>query len=561
MSPLRKGRTQVATVTAEDLAMRVGALGQAVAEGGAELGPSRATTALVVVDKVGSRTALADAHTVVALAGATGSGKSSLFNALVGDDLATVGARRPTTSTTVAAVWGQEPATALLDWLGVGTRHHVEDEDEDADTGAAFRRPLVGSLDGLVLLDLPDFDSRVEAHRDEAERILDRVDLFVWVTDPQKYADARLHDGYLAVLREHELNTVIVLNQADRLTADQLSICRGDLTRLAERDGLQGPTVLPTSATQRTGIDELRQRLANLVAAQGVSRYRLMADVRSAATSLRADVVEDEPTLDASVEVQLVDALSAAAGVETVIAAVERDYRREAATRTGWVFTRWVARLRPDPLTRLRLTRSDLRDMSRAQVRQVLGRSSLPKATPAARAAVDLGTDRLVHATAAGLPTPWSRAIAAAAQPAGEDLVDALDHAVMRTSLRVRDPWWWLGVGIGQILLALAAVLGLLWLAVLAVVGWLQLPDIDSPRVGPFALPFLLCFGGLLGGLLLSALARPFVRVGSRRRGRLIAGRMRESISVVAEEHILAPVRAVLARHARTRELLDRARA
>ena len=52
-----------------------------------------------VVDKVRARTAMRGGHTVVALAGATGSGKSSLFNALVGADVATVGARRPTTVT------------------------------------------------------------------------------------------------------------------------------------------------------------------------------------------------------------------------------------------------------------------------------------------------------------------------------------------------------------------------------------------------------------------------------------------------------------------------------
>ena len=78
-----------------------------------------------VVAKVAERTALVGGHTVVALAGATGSGKSSLFNALVGDAVAKVGVRRPTTSTPTAAIWGDEPVGDLLDWLGVGTRHHV----------------------------------------------------------------------------------------------------------------------------------------------------------------------------------------------------------------------------------------------------------------------------------------------------------------------------------------------------------------------------------------------------------------------------------------------------
>src|SRR4051794_21709156 len=58
--------------------------------------------------QVDSRLALSGGATVVALAGATGSGKSSTFNALTGTDLATVGVRRPTTSSAMAATWGED---------------------------------------------------------------------------------------------------------------------------------------------------------------------------------------------------------------------------------------------------------------------------------------------------------------------------------------------------------------------------------------------------------------------------------------------------------------------
>ena len=40
-----------------------------------------------------------------------------------------------------------------------------------------------------------------------------------------------------------------------------------------------------------------------------------------------------------------------------VLDAVDEDYRREALGRTGWIFTRWGRKLRPDPLRRLRLDR------------------------------------------------------------------------------------------------------------------------------------------------------------------------------------------------------------
>ncbi|MGB7818572.1 MAG: GTPase, partial [Ornithinibacter sp.] len=263
MSPLRMGSARGAVVSAEQLAAAANSLSAAVDAGGEQLPADQRDRVRAVVEKVGQRTALVGGHTVVALAGATGSGKSSLFNALVGAPVATVGVRRPTTAEATAAAWGSEPAADLLAWLGVGSRHLVEGDDADA--------PL-GSLDGLVLLDLPDFDSREGTHRVEAERVLELVDLFVWVTDPQKYADARLHDDYVAALATHEAVTMVVLNQSDRLAEAEVQQCRADLVRLMERDGVPRATVLATSALTGSGMDELRQRLANAVASRTMSR-------------------------------------------------------------------------------------------------------------------------------------------------------------------------------------------------------------------------------------------------------------------------------------------------
>ena len=76
--------------------------------------------------RAGARLRLTGEYTVVALAGATGSGKSSLFNAIAGAQLATVGIRRPTTSATQAVIFGPGGATELLDWLEIGTRQYSD---------------------------------------------------------------------------------------------------------------------------------------------------------------------------------------------------------------------------------------------------------------------------------------------------------------------------------------------------------------------------------------------------------------------------------------------------
>ncbi len=548
MSPLIAGRAKVSGVSAEALATGATALEAALETGGSELPASAVAAARSIVVKVRERTALVGGHTVVALAGATGSGKSTLFNALVGTSVATVGARRPTTSTPSAATWGPEPVGELLDWLQVSTRHDVTPESAP---------PVVGSLDGLVLLDLPDFDSREVANRAEAERVLGLVDLFVWVTDPQKYADSRLHDDYVAALSSHDAVMLVVLNQVDLLTPAEAEQCMADLRRLLERDGIRNVSVLPTSARTGEGVDALRQRLVNTVTGRDAARSRLAADVRVQAQSLTKGVGAREPEVKATEQSDLVDALARSAGVPMVVDAVDRDYRMEAIARTGWPVTRWVQAFRPKPLRRLRLEDKDIK-FSEQEVRAVLGRSSIPPPTPAARAAVSLATRNLAGRAGDGLPVPWAEAVDSAVRPAGGELTDALDRAVMSTPLRGRNPIWWRVVGVLQTLLALAAIAGLLWYAVLWVMTWLQFPHPSPPLLWDFVpVPFLLLVGGLVLGLLFAALSRAFARVGARRRAAGVEKKLRGAIADVADTEIIAPVAAVLERHAQTRRSLE----
>lgn len=544
-NPLRRGDTPQA-LTVDELSARADALAGAVETGGERLERGAAQRATAVVDKVRERNSLVGGHTVVALAGATGSGKSSLFNALVGADIARVGQRRPTTSTPTAAVWGTEPAGALLDWLSVGTRHHV---------------PEPGDLDGLVLVDLPDFDSRESAHREEAQRILELVDAFVWVTDPQKYADAVLHDDYVAVLRDYGAVTIVVLNQVDRLPAGGEEQIAADLARLLERDGLQQHEVIGTSTRTGVGLDALRSRLHDAVEHSDAARHRLGADLRTAAGGLLDSVGESGAGVPDRARGELVDALARSAGVPTVVDAVARDFRMESWARTGWPFTRWVRAVRPAPLKRLRLDRdvAGSPDITEQDVRAVLGRSSIPPPAPAARAAVDLAARRIGTSAGEGLPTRWADAVADAARPADADLADELDQAVLRTSLRGRKPLWWAVFGLLQVVLALAALAGLVWLVVIALAGWLQLPDVPTADIGPFAMPFLLLVGGLLAGLLLAAIARWLAAIGARKRAATVDKRLRRAIGEVGDARVVEPVEQVLSQHDRTRAGIERA--
>ena len=113
---------------------------------------------------------------------------------------------------------------------------------------------------GVVLLDLPDHDSTEVSHHLEVDRLVQLADLMVWVLDPQKYADAAVHDRYLAPLATHREVMLVVLNHVDTVPAGRLESMLADVRRLLDADGLTGVPVIATSARTGQGMDELRAR-------------------------------------------------------------------------------------------------------------------------------------------------------------------------------------------------------------------------------------------------------------------------------------------------------------
>ena len=499
-----------------------------------------------VAGKAGARLRLGAQQTVVALAGATGSGKSSLMNALAGEPVTAVGVRRPTTSAATAVVWGANGAGELLDWLDVPRRHVVDSPSPDG----LPARPGADGANGLVLLDLPDFDSVRLSHRLEVDRLVELVDLLVWVLDPQKYADAALHDRYLRPLAGHAAVMVVVLNQVDRLDLAARAACLADLRRLLDSEGLRGVPVLATSATTGEGLDELRQTLAERAAARRAAVERLEADVRRAAGELRGSCPDgDRRTVREQDRATLIEALADAAGAETIANAVDRSHRARAAAVTGWPFTRWLRRLRPDPIRRLRLPTEP----------SELVRTSLPGPSAVQRARVDSALRTLSDNAASGLPDPWPGLVRRAATSSTADLPDLLDRTVAGTHLGLgRQPRWWMLAGFLQALLAVAAVAGLLWLLGLLALDWLRFPEPPLPHVGRVPLPTLLLIGGALAGLLLALLARRLAAAGGRRRARVARRRVRERVERLADERVLAPVDEELAVHERLCEAIAR---
>lgn len=512
----------------------------------ADLGAGRLPAATLsqlesLLARAASRRALSSEHTVVGLFGATGSGKSSLLNAIVGEQVARSHVRRPTTSEPLSVTWEPAGATALLDWLEVRDRH----------AGGAMIDARAGQL---ILLDLPDFDSIEAAHRATAERLASQVDALVWVVDPQKYADAVLHTDFIATHARHGAVTIVVLNQVDLLPPGEIPRVLESLRGLLAADGLPGVRVLATSATTGEGIGSLRSVIGELAGARVAQSERLAADVSSLADGTPQPGAAKRADAKATAR-DLTERLGDAAGVDLVARAVAGSYRKRSGQATGWPLVSWILRFRADPLARLGLAvrRGTTRDPE-------LHRSSMPTLNAAGSAKVSLAVRGYADAVSDGLTEPWRAAVRETGQGALDAAPAALDLAISRAQLPTRASWWWVPFGILQWLSIAAALAGVLWLLTLAFLPGLALALPPVPVVEGWPVTTLLIAGGVLLGILLGLAGAALGALGGGHRKRVARRALLAEVGVVARDIVIAPIADQLERARRFGAALARAR-
>ena len=525
--------------TTDDLGRRIDALAEIVTASRGRLPDEVLQPAAELTDRVADRLRLSGEHTIVALAGATGSGKSSLFNALTDMELAGTGVRRPTTSWALACSWGPEGAEQLLEWMGIPVRHQVS-RMHMLDAGGAET-----NLRGLILLDLPDHDSTEVAHHLEMDRLVRHSDMLVWVLDPQKYADAAIHERYIRPMAGFSDVTLVVLNQIDKIPYEQRDQAMADVRRLIVEDGLTDVEVMAVSATRGDGITELKRELTARIDGKSAARERLVTDVRAA-----ADVVADlggtapVPTLAPESRARLVDELAESAGVPQLVEAVAASARRRAGRFTGWPPARWAGRLR----------RNDDDDLGLGEdfTSAALARAVVPEVGPVQRSATELVVRRAVDSVGDPLSRPWRTAVRSAVGAEGS-VAESLDSAIRDTEVTpAGTPAWWRAALVVQWLLLAAAVAGLLLLGVQAIDGQADLgswvPDPADVAGLPFGLAVAL--GALVAGIVLALVSRGVTRLGGQSHARRVEEALHASIGRVADEQVLAPVEAELARYA-----------
>ena len=175
---------------------------------------------------------------VVVVGGPTGSGKSTLTNSLLGANVSQAGVLRPTTREPVVVHHPSD--TVALATLGLLPTDHHGNGTRGMPPGAVqgwFATQAVADPSmppGLVVIDSPDLDSRLESNRETASRLLSLADLWLFVTTGTNYADALSWD-LLGVAADRRLPVAVVLN---RLRPHETAAVRTHFATLLTHYGL-----------------------------------------------------------------------------------------------------------------------------------------------------------------------------------------------------------------------------------------------------------------------------------------------------------------------------------
>lgn len=452
---------------------------------------------------------------VMALAGGTGVGKSSVLNALAGRTVSAVRAVRPTTDEPIAWVADErrDDLAPLLDWLGV---HHVAGHADQA-------------LAGVVILDLPDVDSVRTEHRALVDELLPRIDAITWVVDPEKYDDERLHT-YLRALRPHAERLRFVLNKIDRVAPLDHPALLADLARRLEEAGIPAARIHVVSATGGQGVETLRGALAAEADAKALVAAKLEADVRTAMRDLAAALgVDPDRPRSPLVPAERVERATHEA-VEGALAVIDppgvaRQVQAAALGRArasgGSLLGRVVALL--GWITGQQRRHADpagyLRDWRR---RGSLGRVVNPVAA-------------LLVEAATRVPRRPRPAILGAlgAQELESTVTRALDGVAREAAAELHVPrsWIWPVVGGIQLVVGAAFLFAVAWYATLVLVGGgVPVATVDVPVVGPLPLPLALLTGSVVVSAALGWLLRLHAGWLGRRRGRRVADAVQAAV-------------------------------
>jgi energy-coupling factor transporter ATP-binding protein EcfA2 len=366
------------------------------APGAAEARAERKKLLSQIDDYLLPRVRQSGAPVLVAVVGSTGAGKSTLLNSLVGRQVSSTGTRRPTTNSPVLAChpgdsrWFAE--NVFLPTLPRVRQHGLAMPGRD---GLLVLAESEGMPEGVALLDTPDIDSVVEAHREFAHQFLDASDLWLFMTSASRYADAAVWD-LLQHARERDTSLAIVLSRVPPASARQLA---AHFDAMLEANGLGrvqrfmiAETVVTDGRLPAEVYGPVRQWLEETATKQDRRIAVLTKTMSGVLDTFRTRI----PALAAQVEAQLSLRSELLAQVNSCYASSLGDFdtaTRDGSLLRGEILARWQDFAGTGDLLKMLQVRRGSRPASRRK-------RGMPARAAALKAALRAGLEMLVSTLA-----------------------------------------------------------------------------------------------------------------------------------------------------------------
>ena len=279
----------------------------------------------------------------VVILGSTGSGKSSLFNALAQKAASPSGLLRPTTRQPVALA---HPDDLIDQYPGLLV---VSD---------------AAAPKGLVIVDSPDFDSVEQHNRQLALDLLEKADLVIFVTTVTRYAD-QVPWLVLDRARQRGVPLLMVINRMPTEASEQAEVM-ADYRALINRGGLDDQGALgrlEVVSVAEGALDPERDALAAAALSPIIGAIEKLRDDDSARRAVaRRGLVTALEGLPESIEEIAIDTEGEQAAIEGLLDEADRAYGRGLGQLTSEVesgdflrsevLQQWLDFVRAGPLAR-----------------------------------------------------------------------------------------------------------------------------------------------------------------------------------------------------------------
>ncbi len=365
-----------------------------------------------------------EAPILVALVGSTGAGKSTLMNSLVGMKVSATGIRRPTTNSPVLACHPSD-ARWFAENVFLPTLPRVRQQGlaMPGRDGLLVLAASEGMPQGVALLDTPDIDSVVQAHREFAHQFLDASDLWLFMTSSSRYADAAVWD-LLQQARDRGAALAVVLSRVPEESARPLT---AHFDAMLAANGLSqarrfmiAETTLSEGALPPAVCSPVRQWLEDTAIREERRIAVLTQTMSGVLDTFRARI----PALAGRAEEQLALRSELQARAESAYAAglAEIDEAtRNGSLLRGEILARWQEFTGTGDLLRMLQVRRPGRPAGRPRRRRIPARAKALKT--ALRGGLETLVAAIADRAAEDVVTRWQE------HPAGAALLDQLTEA------------------------------------------------------------------------------------------------------------------------------------